>query len=405
MAVFKYEAIDNKSGLIEKGELYAESRTQARKKLRERNFTPVEIDDKAGARQGSESVGSVGFGLMSGKLSFVTRQFAGLMEAQIPLERALKALMEQAQTRKLREALTGVYSGVLEGRTLSDSMAGYPRMFSELYRKLIEAGEKSGELDKVLVKLADFIDQSQDIKRSMVLAFIYPAIVTFVAFMAVAGLLVYVVPKVVVVFKHSNQELPWLTKALIFISEFIIDYGLFLLLAGIIIGVIVNIAMKTESFRFKVHSWLLKLPVIGELVKGFNSVRLSSALAVLVGGSVPLNNALEICTKVLSNLPMRKALEEATTEVVEGSALATGLENSGMFPPVLVQFIASGEETDQLGAMLEKTARQQYKELEYRVATFTSLLEPVMILVMGMLVLLIVLAILMPIFEMNQLVR
>ncbi|MGB9150515.1 MAG: type II secretion system F family protein, partial [Burkholderiales bacterium] len=310
-----------------------------------------------------------------------------------------------AESEQQRQILAGIRGEVLAGNTLSASMGQYPHVFPELYRTLVRAGEQSGQLSEVLSRLADYTEESQALRQKVTLAFVYPGIISLVAVAVITGLLTYVVPQVVEVFRNTNQTLPLLTRLLIGLSDFLRTTGIFWLIA-LAIGVwLFSRAMRAEPFRLRVHRFLLRVPVVGRLIRGINTARLASTLAILTGSRVPLLNALQAGVGVMNNLPMKNALEEAQRMVREGAPLSRSLGVSKMFPPVMVHLIASGEASGKLDTMLERVATQQTREIENRVSTLTALLEPILILTMGVMVLIIVLAILLPIFELNQLVK
>jgi len=344
-------------------------------------------------------------GLSGAQLSLVTRQFATLLAAGLPVEQTLNALIEQADTDYQRQVLAGVRGEVLAGHTLARSLQKFPRVFPELYVTLVAAGEQSGRLGDVMERLADYTESHQALRQKVGLAFIYPAIVTLVAGTVVLGLLTYVVPQVVNVFQNTNQTLPWLTLALIGVSDFL-RASWWLWLAVIAVAVwLARRALRLPGPRLRFHRWLLRLPLAGAMVRGVNSAQLASTLGILVGSGVPLLAALQAGAGVVNNLPMRHAVEAAARQVREGGSLSRALAVAKLFPPMLIHMIASGEASGRLVHMLERAAEQQGREMENRVMGLTSLLEPLLIVVMGVVVLVIVLAILLPIFEMNQLVR
>ncbi|MBA2350482.1 MAG: type II secretion system inner membrane protein GspF [Burkholderiales bacterium] len=405
MAGFRYEAIDA-LGKVRRGVVEVDSPRQARQTLREQGLIAVEVH---ALTQATLSTGGQQFrlrrGLPTAQLSLLTRQFATLSSANLTVEQTLNALIEQAETQFLRQVLAGVRGEVLAGQTLARAMSKFPDVFPELYRTLIDAGERSGQLAEVMLRLADYTEERQALKQKVGLAFIYPVIVTVVAVAVVLGLLTYVVPQVVAVFINTNQSLPLLTRALIALSDFMRDTGVFWLV-GLVAGTFVfRRSLREPAMRHRFHLFLLRLPLFGKLIRGMNTARLASTLAILVGSGVPLLTALQAGVGVVSNLPMRKALEEAERMVREGGSLSRSIGRSKMFPPLMVHLIASGEASGRLDNMLERAAKQQTQEMENQVAALTSLIEPILILVMGVVVLIIVLAILLPIFELNTLVR
>lgn len=404
MSGFKYEAVDfdgrSRSGVIE-----ADTPRQVRLSLREQNLVAVKVEAL------SEKVVSNGRrwrlrrGLALAELSLLTRQMATLLNAGLPIDQTLNALIEQSESQHLRQILAGVRGEVLAGHALASALAQYPSVFPELYQTLVKSGEQSGQLSRVLLRLADYMEERHALRQKVMLAFIYPAIVSLVALTVVTGLLTYVVPQVVNVFQNTHQQLPWLTRALMGLSGFMRATWLFWLAAFAVGGWMARSALKREAVRYRFHLWLLNLPLAGRLIRGIDTARLASTLSILVGSGVPLLTALQAGAGVLGNLPMRRALEETVNLVREGGSFSRSLNRSKVFPPVMIHLIASGEASGTLGDMLERVAVQQSQEMQSRVATLTGLLEPLLILFMGGVVLVIVLAILLPIFEMNQLVH
>jgi general secretion pathway protein F len=344
-------------------------------------------------------------GISSSQLSLLTRQLATLLEAGLTIEQAFSALIEQSKNEAVRQVLAGVRAELLAGNTLAQAMARFSGVFPDIYRALVKAGEASGELSHVMLRLADYTESRQVLRQKVGLAFVYPAIVTLVALLVVSGLLVYVVPQVVGVFQQSHQSLPLLTRLMIALSSFLQDSWFYLLGGIIAAGFTAHVLLRSEENRFRLHVLLLRLPVIGSLVSGINTARMASTLAILTGSGVPLLVSLQAAAGVMGNLPMRRALEEASKKVREGAGLSRALDVSGLFPPILIHLIASGESSGRLDAMLERAAAQQEQEVGSYTSVLTALLEPLLILVMGGVVLTIVLAILMPIIEMNQMVR
>ena len=406
MAAFRYEAIDS-DGHTSRGVVEADGLRQARARVRELGLTVVKVE---GLTQESVHTGSgqrwrLRRGISSAQLSMITRQLATLLEAGLPLEQSLSALIEQSEDESVHQILAGVRSELLSGHTLAQAMGQYANIFPDIYRALIKAGEASGELGHVLIRLADYTESRQVLRQKVVLAFVYPAIVTVVALCVVLGLLIYVVPQVVSVFQQSKQALPLLTRLLIGLSSALQETWLYLLLALTAVGFFVRTLLQREEIRFQWHLRILRLPLIGRLVRGLNTARMASTLAILAGSGVPLLISLQAAAGVVSNLPMRRALEDASKKVREGVTLSRALAASKMFPPILVHLIASGESSGKLDAMLDRAATQQEQEISSYTSVLTSLLEPVLILLMGGVVLTIVLAILMPIIEMNQMVR
>jgi len=406
MSAFRYEALDNE-GRTARGVVEADGLRQARSRMRELGLTVINVIPvtQDTLHSGSGQRWRLRRGISSAQLSMLTRQLATLLEAGLPLEQSLSALIEQSEDESVRQILAGVRSELLGGHTLAQAMGQYESVFPDIYRSLIKAGEASGELGHVMLRLADYTESRQVLRQKVVLAFVYPAIVTAVALMVVLGLLIYVVPQVVSVFQQSHQTLPLLTRMLIGLSSALQVAWLYLLigLSGAVF--LVRSLLRRKEIRFQWHLRLLRLPMLGRLVRGINTARMASTLAILAGSGVPLLVSLQAAAGVVTNLPMRHALEDAAKKVREGVTLSRALAVSGLFPPILVHLIASGESSGKLDAMLDRAATQQEQEIGNYTSVLTSLMEPVLILVMGGVVLTIVLAILMPIIEMNQMVR
>ena len=407
MAGFRYQALDS-TGRLHKGVLETDSQRQVRAMLREQGLTAIEVE---GLTQQSDAPGKVSTRKASrrklsiAQLSLLTRQFATLLGASLTVEQTMNALIEQADNQFIRQVLAGVRGEVLAGQTLARAMGQFPRVFPELYRTLVEAGEKSGQLSKVMYRLADYTEDRQSLQRKTTTAMVYPAVVTVVAILVVTGLLTYVVPKVVAVYANSKQTLPLLTRVMISLSDFLVATGVYWVIALIAGGWLFARALRQPPIRMRFDRFVLKLPVIGRLARSVNTARLGSTLAILVSSRVPLLTALQAGVGVVTNLPMKQALIETEKLVREGGSLSRSLASTKMFPPVMVHLIASGEQSGKLDEMLERVASSQAQEIESRVSTLTSLLEPMLMLVMGVVVLLIVIAILLPIFELNTLIK
>ncbi len=400
MTAFRYEALDA-SGRTVSGILQADTPRQARAQLRAQGLLPSSLD-AVSARRAQRSWGPR---ISAGELSLLTQQLATLLDSGLTMEQALSALIEQSTDPATRETLAGVKSEVMTGLSLAAALGSYERSFPGFYRALVLGGEESGALPRVLQHLAGYLDARQALQQKITLALLYPVLVSVVAFLIVGGLLAYVVPQVVQVFQQSRQSLPLLTRGLIALSDFlnVAWPWLIALIAGGWFGAVQ--ALRQEAVRRRWHRLLLRLPGLGALIRGVNTARFASTLAILVGGGVSLLTALQSASRVMSNLVLREAVDHAIERVREGATLARALEAGKEFPPLLTHLIASGEASGKLGTMLERAAALETQTLERRLAVFLTVLEPAMILVMGGVVLLIVLAILLPVIEINQLVR
>ncbi len=407
MPAFSYIAIDAE-GRTRRGVVEAEAPRQARAGLRSEGLVPIEVaavDAEAAAPGTRRLFGRARTRLGASELALLTRRFAMLLEAGLTIEQCLDALIEQAHGEATRRILAAVRAEVLGGQPLAASLERYPSSFPETYRALIRAGEHSGELATVMVSLADYLERRQATRQSAGLALLYPAIVAAVALCIVVGLLTYVVPQVVEVYAHSRQTLPLLTRILLWASEALQGKLLYAAAFLVVLAAVLQLAYRRETVRRRWHARLLRLPLVGPLLLGLDTARLASSLAILTGGGVPLLQALAAGARVVKNLALREAVEQAQQRVREGTSLHRALAASRQFPVIFVHLVASGEASGRLAHMLAQAGRQQEVENDARIRLLTGVLEPALIVAMGALVMLIVVAILLPIIEMNQLVR
>lgn len=406
MPAFRYEAVDA-VGHTRKGVVNADSPRNARADLRAQGMVPIVVDAITTQVDELGQVKRRTFGdrLSTTELALFTRQLASLLEASLPLEQAFSALLEQAERPYVRDLVASVRAEVMGGASLSDALSQHPADFTDIYRALVASGEQIGQLSRVLSRLADYIERRNALVQKVRLAFTYPAIVTVVAFSIVIFLLAYVVPQIVSVFANTKQKLPLLTVMMLAISDFVRGYGwiVFLIVIGMFAGW--RSALKNPDIKYRWHRWLLTAPLYGKFERSLNTARFASTLAITTGSGVPILRALQTSRDTLSNVAMREQVEEATTSVREGVGLARALSAHKHFPPMLIHMIRAGEVTGELAGMLERASNAQEQDLERRAMTIAGLLEPILILVMGVVVLLIVLAVLMPIIEINQLVR
>jgi general secretion pathway protein F len=402
MPGFKYQAY-SVEGKLHKGVLEADSARQARAALREQGLTPYRVEViAANDPAGGSRLRPVA--LSATEVTQLTRGLASLLEAGLTVEQALNALIEQAENERARQVLAALRGEVIAGNTVAKALGAFPGVFSELYRTLVAAGESSGQLPRVLSKLADYLEERQQLRARLSLALIYPAIVLGVALAVVGALLVYVLPQVVQVFQHAHQQLPWLTRALIAFSSFLQATWVLWLVLAAAAALALRIALGRAAPRAALHRFVWRAPVAGRLLRHLDAARLAATLSILVGSRVPILAALEAGTGVMTLTPMREALSAAARGVREGMPLARALGATGAFPPVMVHLIASGEASGRLDEALERAARQQQNDIATRLSAFTAFFEPAMILFMGAMVLAIVLAILLPIFQLNQLI-
>ncbi len=404
MPAYRFTAVDA-AGAEQAGVLEADSARGARVLLRGRGLIPLQVDAiheeaAAGApRRFSRRA------FTAQERALFTRQIAGLLVSGLPVEKALAALAEDADRADQRELLSALKSEVSAGHSFGAALAQFPREFSPIYRALVAAGEDSGDLGLVMQRLADYLEDRQALRGKLAQAFAYPAIVVLVAITVVVLLLTYVVPQVVGVFQGAHQKLPLLTVGLIAVSDFLRAWG-WLLLIVLAVAVIVFVqAMKLPGPRLAFDGLLLRSPLFGRLIRGLNTARFASTLAILGAAGVPILRALQAAAETLSNSVLKADAQEAIALVREGASLAAALSLHKRFPPVLITFIRLGEQTGTLPQMLERAATQHAQEVQRRAMTLTTVLEPLLILVMGGMVLLIVLAVMMPIIQINNLVK
>ncbi len=406
MAAFEFTALDA-AGRNSKGLIEGDTPRQVRQMLRERGLTPLDVHEVAAGK--AQKRGSFNFkgsaNINSTELALFTRQLATLTRSGLPLDEALTAVSQQSESKRVQRVTLGVRSRVVEGNSLASALAEFPGGFPTLFRATIEAGEQAGRLDQVLERLADYADRGQQMRSKMMLALMYPLILTVVAIGVIIAMMTYVVPKVVGVFDSIGQELPAITRGLIAVSDFLRNYGIYLAIAIAAVAFLFNRAMLNEEFRRKMHRQQLRLPLIGRLVRGGNTGRFMRTLGILFGSGVPILDALRIGSQVVTNLPMREAVDAAARRVREGVALNKSLAESRLFPPIALHLIASGEASGKLDEMLDRAATNQERELETLVAATVGIMEPMVIVIMGGIVLVIVVAIMLPILDLNQLVK
>ena len=407
MTAYRYQAL-NSAGKLIKGVLEGDSERQVRSQLRGQDMRPVEV---AQANNTAES-GKPGWDLSLyfsrvsvGDLALITRQLATLVEANLPLDEALQAAAEQSRSSRIKGMLLQVRSRVAEGHTLAYAMSEFPSVFNEMYRAMVNAGEHAGYLGPVLQQLADYTEQRQYTGQKLKMAMIYPFILVGVAIAVVLLLLIFVVPELVGIFAHSNRELPALTRGLIATSDFFQQYGLWLVLGVFALFFIVRRLLRDPERKKRWHSVLLRIPGVSRVLISMDTARFASTLSILMASGVPLLESLRIAGQVLTNLVLREDSEAVSEHVQEGASLNRALRESGRFPPMMVHMVASGEASGELETMLERSATNQERELEMTLGTLMSLFEPLMVVFMGGMVLTIVLAILLPIFDLNTMVK
>ncbi|HPF27141.1 MAG: type II secretion system inner membrane protein GspF [Steroidobacteraceae bacterium] len=406
MGAFEYVALDA-GGREQKGVLEGDTPRHIRQLLRERSLLPVSVAEVAQreSRRQRSSRFALRRGVSSGDLALLTRQLATLVRAGLPLEEGLLAVSQQTEKPRIQSILLGVRSKVMEGHTLADGLADFPRVFPEIYRSTVSAGEQSGHLDNVLERLADYTESREGMRQKIIGALLYPIVLSVICFGIVSMMLVYVVPKVIDVFESSKAKLPLATRILINTSDFLRDYGIWILIAAAI-GIIVFLRwLRAPDARRRFHRFLLRVPLFGRVTRGFNTARFTRTFSILTGSAVPVLEAMRIAGDVVTNLPMRDAVAEAAARVREGAPIGRSLGVSKLYPPMTIHLISSGESSGELDSMLERAALSQERELDGLLAALVGLLGPLLIIFMGLFVMGIVFAMLLPIFEMNNLIR
>jgi len=403
VGAFQYVALDA-GGRERKGVLEGDTARHVRQLLREQRLMPVSVDEVE-EKASPETAGiSLRRGLSSLDLALITRQLATLLHAGLPLEEALHAVSEQTDKARLKSIVLGVRARVLEGLSLARGLDEFPQAFPAVYRATVDAGEQAGQLDSVLERLAEYTESRHSLRQKISQAMIYPIVLTVLALSIVTGMLIFIVPKVVGVFETTGQQLPVLTKLLIGLSDFLINWWFAVIAVIALIVFAINRALKNENVRRRWHATVLKLPVFGRVATGVNTARFTRTLSISTSSGVPVLEALRISASVVANLPMREAIDAASLKVREGAAIGRSLAQSKLFPPMTIHLISSGESSGELDHMLERAAAHQEAEMDSLISMMLGILEPLLIVFMGVIVLGIVMAILLPIFQINQLV-
>jgi len=409
VGAFSYRAL-NTAGKVVKGTLEGDSERQVRSQLRTRQLKPISVESVRLKEQQASAAKGRGASIFATRLSvkdltLLTRQLASLIQSSMPLDEALQSVAKQSRKEKVQRIMLQVRSRVLEGLSLAQALGEHPKAFDDMYRAMVRAGEKAGFLGPVLDRLAEYTETSQHTQQKLKMAMVYPLVLLGVSVIVIGVLMTFVVPKLTSIFTHSQRELPWLTKTLIVMSDFLQSYGLFLIIGVFGLSLFWRWWLSNTSRRRQWHKVLLKLPLAGHIVVQSDSARFASTLGLLVDSGVPLLDSLRISSQVMNNLILRDACKQVAVAVQEGSSLHRALNQAGIFPPLLVQMAANGEANGELAAQLNHAARNQERELELLIGTAMGLLEPATVVLMGGMVVLIVMAILFPIFELNNLVQ
>jgi len=407
MGAFQYTAVDT-GGRERQGVQEGDTAKQVRQLLRDQGLLPISVEEVQRRESHNDKAGTIKRvrvkGLSARDLALVTRQIATLVHSGLPLEETLLAVSEQTEHPHVRSVVMGVRAKVLEGHSMAEGLGDFPSSFPEIYRATVAAGEQSGHLDTVLERLADYTESREQLRSRTINALLYPVMLFLFCSGIVMLMLTYVVPKIIKQFDNAKTALPLMTRILIAFSDFMRDWGLWLLATLVIGGVLFNRSLRNVDNRRRYHAFLLRVPLLGRVVRGTNTTRFARTLATLTSSAVPVLDALRISGEVVNNLPMREAVQTAAVKVREGSPIGRSLGATKQFPPMMVHLISSGESSGELETMLDRAAANQEREMDAVLSAFVGLLGPLMIVGMAVIVLFIVLAMLLPIFALNDLV-
>ncbi len=403
MEAFEYTSLDP-AGKNQTGIIQADTEKHVRQLLRDKNLIPVKIekmqsgvDSDAGKKHNTK--------LRTGELPIIIRQLSTLLKAGLPLDEALSTITEQSDHKNSKKILITLRAKLMEGHALAYGMELFPKAFDELITTSVEAGEQSGNLDEVLLRLAEYLEQRQDMSKQSWMALLYPIILIVTSIAVVSGLMVFIVPKVIQVFEQNNAQLPAITQALLVLSSWVKKYGLAFFVAFMVAIVAFIFALQNQEFKYKWHKFLLKVPVMGGFIRIAQSARFTRTLGILTKSTVPIVQALSLSSKVIKNLAIKESVEKTAAQVREGSSLSQSLKANGYFPPMTIRLIHSGEQSGILSEMLERSADTQERDVNQKLTSIVSIMQPVAILIVGMMILLIVLAMLLPIFQMTSIVN
>ena len=405
MGAFEYTALDAQ-GRERKGLIEGDTPKHVRQLLRDKHLLPMEIQESAQTElKRSRAKGLFKRGLSTLDLALLTRQVATLFRSGLPLEESLQAVAEQTEKPRVQRIILGVRSKVVEGHPLADGLRDFPQAFPEIYRATVSAGEQSGKLDHVLERLSDYTESRQVMGQQVSNAMVYPIVLMVLSCAIVSFLLAYVVPQVVAVFESGKQELPLATRILIGASDLIRNYWYYAVAAAALGTWAFLRWLKAPEARLRFDRFLLRLPLVGKLIRGLNTARFARTFSILTASAVPVLEALRISADVVNNLPMKNAVSDAALRVREGAPIGKSLAARRLFPPMMIHLISSGESSGELEKMLERAATNQERVMDGLLATLTNLLGPFMVVFMGAVVMFIVIALLLPIFQLNDLVK
>ncbi len=404
MPAFEYTAVDS-AGRERKGVVEGDTARTVRQTLRDQSLLPMSVSEVSKQESARNRAGfSFRRGISAADLALLTRQIATLVHSGLPLDESLLAVSEQTENPRVRNIMMGVRGKVLEGHSLAEGLGGFPGAFPELYCATVSAGEQSGHLDTVLERLADYTEAREQLRSRTLAAMLYPVVLFVLCSGIIVMMMTYVVPRIVKQFEHSKHALPLLTQGLIWFSSFVRHWGLWILVGIILAVVLFKRWLRDPAAQRRFHRWQLRLPLLGKIIRGNNTTRFARTFSTLTASAVPVLEAMRIAGEVISNLPMRDAVDLAAARVREGAPIAKSLGATRMFPPMMIHLIGSGESSGELDAMLDRAATNQEREMESLLGTLVALLGPLMIIAMGAVVLLIVIAMLMPIIQLNDLV-
>ncbi len=410
MGAFHYTALDA-SGMERTGVIEGDTPKQVRQLLRDQQLLPVSVEEVQRRETRDENnSSSVGKRFKRTKnlnphdLSLITRQLSTLIRSGLPLDESLLAVSEQTDAPHIRSIMMGTRAKVLEGHPLAEGLSDFKRSFPDVYRATVAAGEQSGHLDTVMERLADYTEAREQLRSKTINALLYPALLFVVCSGIVMMMLTYVVPKIVKQFDNAKAALPLMTRILIAVSNFFRDWGIWLLIVLAVGGWLFVRSLRNEDNRRRFHAFLLRVPLVGRVVRGTNTTRFARTFATLTSSAVPVLEAMRISAEVVNNVPMREAVLNAAVKVREGAPIGRSLGATRQFPPMMIHMISSGEASGELETMLERAAANQEREMESLLNAFVGILGPLMIIGMAGLVLFIVLAMLLPIFQLNDLV-
>ena len=407
MDAFEYSSLD-KDGVNKSGIIQADTEKHVRQLLRDQNLIPISIekvDANISSGTGKKNNTKHNTKLANGELPIFIRQLSTLLKAGLPLNEALSTIVEQTDHKNSKKIIITLRSKLMEGHSLAYGMLLFPKAFDELITTSIEAGEQSGHLDEVLLRLAEYLEQRQDMSKQSWTALLYPIILIVTSIAVVSGLMVYIVPKVIQVFENNNAQLPLITRMLVSLSDWVRHYGLAVLIVIMVLIVAFIFALQNKDFKIKWHKFLLKLPLLGGFIKMAQSARFTRTLGILTKSTVPIVQSLSLSSKVIKNLAIKQSVEKTAAQVREGSSLSQSLKTNGYFPPMTIRLIHSGEQSGILSEMLERAAETQERDVNHKLSSIVGIMQPVAILIVGVMILLIVLAMLLPIFQMNTIIN